>query len=151
MPISKWKGLLALLHPRDDRALKYGRNVAVVSAVMVVLAWVPDIEIERFQVFGFDFKEGGQLSVWGILCVVLLYYFVNFIFTSAVDEALWQHKEDTKELRMLADGQGRIDIQQRAERFGKYRRWFDLYFPIAMFMLAAIAAVWKIAEYWPSN
>ena len=71
--------------PLSDRALKHGRNVMATSGVIVVLAWVPEIDVEKFKPFGFEISSGGALSIWGVLCAVLVYYFASFIFDSCID------------------------------------------------------------------
>ena len=38
----------------------------VAAGVILVLAYVPGIEIQKFSPLGFDFSEGGELSVWGL-------------------------------------------------------------------------------------
>ena len=60
-----------------------------VAGVIVVLAWVPYIEITSFKPLGFDIKEGGELSVWGILATILVYYAIRFGCECLVDYSGW--------------------------------------------------------------
>jgi len=74
-----------------DRTQKFGRNATATSAVILVLAWVPGIDIEQFKPFGLEFtKESGSLlSVWCLLAVILIYYVVRFSVDLWVDFLEW--------------------------------------------------------------
>ena len=75
--------------PLSDRTLAHGRNVMAAASVILILAWVPHIEIKSFKPLGFDFREGGELSVWGILAVVLVYYAIRSIYEYSADYSGW--------------------------------------------------------------
>ena len=49
--------------PLSDRPLKYGRNVMWLSSVILVLAYVPYVELNKFQPLGFDLSEGGEIAL----------------------------------------------------------------------------------------
>ena len=59
------------------------------ASVILVLAWVPYIEITSFKPLGFEIKEGGELSVWGILASILVYYAIRFGCECLVDYRGW--------------------------------------------------------------
>ncbi len=50
------------------------------ASVILVLAYVPYIDVKSFSPLGFDFREGGELSVWAILAGVLVYYGIRFSY-----------------------------------------------------------------------
>ncbi len=60
------------------------------AGVILVLAYVPYIRIEKFAPLGFDFSEGGELSVWGLLTTVLVYYAIRFCADCWVDYKGWR-------------------------------------------------------------
>ncbi len=76
--------------PLSDRTLAHGRNVMAAASVILVLAWVPYIEITRFKPLEFDIKEGGELSVWGILASILVYYAIRFCADCWTDYSGWK-------------------------------------------------------------
>ncbi len=77
--------------PLSDRPLKYGRNVMWLSSVILVLAYVPYVEVNKFEPLGFDLSEGGEISVWGILGAVLIYYALQFYVAGVLDFRVWYH------------------------------------------------------------
>jgi len=74
-----------------DRTQKFGRIAMATSAVILVLAWVPGINIEQFKPLGFDFSaaRGSMFSVWCLLAGILVYYFVRFCVDLWVDFLEW--------------------------------------------------------------
>lgn len=147
--------------PLSDRALKYGRNVMATSGVIVVLAWVPEIDVERFQPFGFDVSVGGALSIWGVLCAVLVYYFASFIFDSCIDIPAWRREREVDLTQLqrafaakrdaVSGDHASVIHNQRGLRYSRWRMWFDIGAPTAMFIAAMTAAIARIAELWPSG
>ena len=77
--------------PLSDRPLKYGRNVMWLSSVILVLAYVPYVELNKFQPLGFDLSEGGEIAIWGILGAVLIYYALQFYVAGGLDFRVWYH------------------------------------------------------------
>ena len=76
--------------PVSDRTLVHGRNVMAIAGVLIVLAYVPGIEIEKFKPFGFQFDTDSLLSAWGLLAVVLFYYTTRFIVDCSVEWLPWR-------------------------------------------------------------
>ena len=77
--------------PLSDRPLKYSRNVMWLSSVILVLAYVPYIEIDKFQPLGLNLSEGGETAIWGILGAVLIYYALQFYVAGVLDFRVWHH------------------------------------------------------------
>lgn len=153
--------------PLSDRTLKYGRNVMATAGVVIVLAWVPEIDVGRFHPFGFDFLTGGKLSAWSVLCAVLVYYFGSFGFAAAIDIPEW-HRQQAGELSRLTQNlaamrassrEGNENARQSAAasvrtqrvlRFTRWRLWWlDLGLPAAMFVAALSATISRLAALWP--
>ena len=61
----------------------------VAAGIILVLAWFPYIEITSFKPLGFDIKKGGELSVWSILAIVLVYYALRFCADCWMDYTGW--------------------------------------------------------------
>lgn len=148
----------------SDRTLKYGRNVMATAGAMMVLAWVPEINIERFEPFGLIVSPGGAFSIWGVLCAVLIYYFANFALGAWGDNPSWRRNRET-ELAHLDEllGLHRPDPGpfiptsesgrrgRRQLRYGRWRLGADVGVPCAMFLAALWAAVSRLAALWPSG
>lgn len=143
--------------PLSDRTLKYGRNVMATSGVIVVLAWVPGIEIDRFKPFGFDFSDGGALAFWCVLFVVMFYYFISFVIGAAINIHLWMSDPGGLKVKWAegADkkpiiGAGFVRaVSLRDVRFTNWRMWFDVGTPTVMLIAAMVAAVPRIVDLWP--
>ena len=113
-----------------------------VAGVIVVLAWVPYIEIRSFKPLGFDIKEGGELSVWGILAGVLVYYAIRFSADCYIDYKGWI---DTYGGQVSASPGGTA----RSKPFNQHVRRLRMKFwvwdvaPPALMFLAALGAVYQ--------
>ncbi len=122
----------------------------VVAGVILVLAWVPYIEIKSFRPLGFDFNEGGELSVWGILAGVLVYYAIRFGLDCWVDYTGWRDMYRT----VLADPPEVLRSEHHFARHAKRLRmrfWLlDVAPPALMFLFALVAAVQQVVPLvWP--
>ena len=142
--------------PLSDRALKYGRNVMATSGVIVVLAWVPEIDVEKFKPFGFEISSGGALSIWGVLCAVLVYYFASFIFDSCIDIPVWrdEQKANLVLLRRVKEGLSHNPDELSAVKSTQHtlwRLWVDLGAPTGLFIAAMTAAILRIVDLWPTG
>ncbi len=124
--------------PLSDRTHAHGRNVMAVAGVIVVLAWVPYIEITSFEPLGFDINEGGELSVWGILAVVLFYYAIRFGVECRVDYTGWI---DTYRKSLAGGGSTTREFanNRHVRRLKRKFLWLDVAPPAAMFLAALIA------------
>ena len=136
--------------PLSDRTLAHGRNVMAAAGVILVLAYVPYIQIKNFAPLGFDFKEGGEMSVWSLLAAVLVYYATRFGVECRVDYSGWR---DTYRGHFgTPPGE-----PSQAELFNRHARrlnrkfWFlDVAPPGLMFLAALVAAYQQLAPLvWP--
>ncbi len=120
------------------------------ASVILVLAYVPDIEIKSFSPLGFNFNEGGELSVWGILAAILVYYAIRFGFDCWVDYTGWID-EFQKSLRVPSDKPRADYIFSRHARRLNRKFWFmDVAPPALMFLLALLATIQQVAPLvWP--
>ncbi len=115
------------------------------ASVILVLAWVPYIEIKSFKPLGFDFNEGGELSVWGILAVVLVYYAVRSCYEYWMDYNGWM---DTYRVWLgIAAGTANYDKAHiRHVRRLKRKFWFmDVAPPALMFPFVLVATYQQLA------
>ncbi len=113
-----------------------------VAGVILVLAWVPYIEITSFKPLGFDIKEGGQLSVWGILASILGYYAIRFGYECWADYTGWI--DSYREWLTVATSENR----PHASHVRRLRRKFwilDVAPPALMFLLALLATYQQVA------
>ncbi len=138
--------------PLADRALIHGRNVMAAASVILVLAWVPHIEITSFEPLGFDIKEGGELSVWGLLAAVLIYYAIRFGYECWADYTGW--KDSYQEA--LADPPQVLRSENPFARHAKRLRmkfWvLDVAPPAVMFLVALVATYQQVAPlFWASD
>ena len=115
------------------------------ASVILVLAYVPDIEIKSFSPLGFDFNEGGELSVWGILASILVYYAIRFYADCCTDYTGWR---DTYKgiLKLSHDNEIRKKVHS-CHVFRLNRRFWglDVAPPAVMFLFALIAAAQQVA------
>ena len=140
-----------MANPKDipplgsERTLKYGRNVLAVGCVILVLAWVPHIEIDKFLPLGFDIASGGELSVWGLLGTVLVYYGFRFFVDCRIDVLAWYETYgETRPIRN-PDLPGRRHKQRLRKRF-----WFlDVAPPVLIFVSALLAVITQMWDLWP--
>ena len=121
-----------------------------VAGVIVVLAWVPYIEIKSFSPLGFDFNEGGELSVWGLLAAVLIYYAIRFGYECWADYTGWRDMYRT----VLADPPEVLRSERHFARHAKRLRmrfWLlDVAPPALMFLAALFAMYQQVAPLvWP--
>ncbi len=71
----------------QEQTHKYGRNLTAAAGVILVLAWVPGIEVSEFEPFGFVIGDvpGGELSIWCLLTGIFVYYFIRFSVSLRID------------------------------------------------------------------
>lgn len=120
-----------------------------VASVIVVLAWVPNIEITSFKPLGFDIKEGGELSVWGILAGVLVYYAIRFGVECRVDYTGWI---DTYRKSLAGGGSTTLDYanNRHVRRLNKKFWVLDVAPPAVMFLVALVATNQQVTPLvWP--
>ncbi len=123
-----------------------------VASVIVVLAWVPYIEITSFKPLGFDIKEDGELSVWGILASILVYYAIRFCADCWTDYNGWR---DTYLGHFRTPpgphSQDELLISHARRLNRKFWVW-DVALPVLMFLTALVATVQQVAPLvWPPN
>jgi hypothetical protein len=145
----------------SDRTLKYGRNVMVTAGTMIVLAWVPEINIEKFEPFGLIISPGSAFSIWGVLSAVLIYYFANFTFGACAEipsrgrqrETELEHLDGLLGLHRPDTGHGPEAGRRgrRQSRYGRWRIWADVGVPCVMFLAALGAAISRLAALWPTG
>ena len=114
-----------------------------VAGVIMVLAWVPYIEITSFKPLGFDIKQGGELSVWGILAVVLVYYACRFGVDCWTDYSGWID-EYRGSLSVPPEKPRSEHVYNRHARRLKRKFWFMDVAPL-MFLPAVFAAYQQAA------
>ena len=125
----------------SDRTLAHGRNVMAAAGVILVLAWVPNIEIRNFEPLGFKIKEDGELSIWGLLAGVLVYYAVRFGYECFVDYIGWM---ETQQAEFHANPPDNPDRRHAVRLRGKF--WgVDVLLPALMFLAALVATVQQFA------
>ncbi len=132
--------------PLSDRTLKYGRNVLAISGTIIVLAWVPDIDIQDFEPLGFVINEGGAKSMWGILIVVLSYYFFQLIIGAWHDFKEWTGANSFR-LRYIAissDNKDTISTRRHVAALTRRALGLDIVFPLIAFIFALVAAITEI-------
>lgn len=145
--------------PLTDRTLKYGRNVIAISSVIIVLAFVPNIELDGFRPFGLKISEDGERSIWGVLGIVLIYYAFSFGVAAVIDVRAWKWAnisaltEMDKDRRLI---RGHVRANQKPHELttmrSDYRQqfgdlhdyllrlwWLDIGVPVVMFVIAIIA------------
>ncbi len=115
------------------------------ASVIVVLAWVPHIEIKKFEPLGFDFSEGGELSVWGLLVAVLVYYAIRFSADCWTDYNGWRGMY-RKSLNLAPDDANYGNVTNRHVRRLNRKCWgLDVTPPALMFVAALAAAYQQVA------
>ena len=124
--------------PLSDRTLAHGRNTMAAAGVILVLAWVPGIEITDFEPLGFDISDGQELSIWFILAGLLVYYATRFGFDCWVDYSGWI---DT--YKKAANAHPTSDVFNRHARRLKAKYWFLDVAPPAIMLLAALGATFQ--------
>ena len=114
------------------------------AGVILVLAYVPYIEIKSFSPLGFDFREGGELSVWGILAVLLVYYAFRFSCDCWVDYTGWMDTHRAYLAMARKEPPGDYVYKSHVQRlFWKF--WLlDVAPPALMFLAALVAAVQQV-------
>ncbi|MCH8113735.1 MAG: hypothetical protein IH905_17585 [Proteobacteria bacterium] len=134
--------------PLSDRSLAHGRNVMAAASVILVLAYVPDIEIKSFSPLGFDFNEGGELSVWGLLAAVLVYYAIRFGADCWTDYNGWI--DTYREYVAVRVGQPPRDhaYNLHARRLNRKFWGLDVTPPALMFLAAMFAAYQQVGALW---
>ncbi len=138
--------------PLSDRTLKYGRNVLAVSAVILVLAYVPYIDVETFKPLGFDPAQGGAMSVWGILAGMLVYYGLQFVFGCRIEYLAWIRSYIPMNQFGKRGFKSGMPGDHREKLVASHRRfwWLDLGLPGVCLLAALPTACWRTYQLWPS-
>ena len=149
----------------QERAQKYGRNVTIAAGTILVLAWVPGIDIDKFKPLGFDISESpsAELSFWCILFGVLAFYFVRFSISLRIDyldhkthmTAHFSARRNMRSQRRTAIEHSDADDLADAKAKLSTTRWnhneicqfyiLDAGLPVGLFVLAAVATVMQIS------
>jgi hypothetical protein len=143
--------------PLDERALKYGRNVLIVGCITLTLAFVPYIEVSKFKPFGFDLSQSGEVSVWGLLAIVLIYYSAHFWIACRMEYKAWTADYGGKVRYKPTPHKGipgAKDTNQRNYRttFFMKRFWFlDFGLPTTVGILGVCTAIYNVASLWPTQ
>jgi hypothetical protein len=124
--------------PLTERTLVHGRNVMAIAGIMMVLAWVPGIEVREFHPLGFTFDDGSMLSAWCLLVGVLAYYVARFFNDWTIDLYAWAGTY-LEPLIIRGDGTEThiMYLYRRAKRF-------DIGIPILMAVGGMFAGGYKI-------
>ena len=115
------------------------------ASVILVLAYVPDIEIKSFSPLGFDFDEGGELSVWGLLAAVLVYYAIRFGADCWTDYSGW--KDTYRKAIAVPSDASRFEytFNRHARRLNRKFWFWDVTTPAIMCLFALVATYQQVA------
>lgn len=127
--------------PLLDRSLKYGRNVLAVSSTILVLAWVPNIDICDFSPLGFKVTGEGALSLWGILTAVLGYYLIHFVVGCMIDFKMWTGSNG---FIFWAGNNGPTSPIYHIAVMTRHALILDIFIPIATFLAAEYAVISRV-------
>ncbi len=119
-----------------------------VSGVMIVLAWVPGVALRNFGPISFDFAKGGEIAIWGILWVVLVYYAARFGADCWTDYRGW--RDTYRGSLNVASGEippERV-FNRHARRLDRKFWFWDVAIPALMFLAALIAAGQQVRALW---
>ena len=132
--------------PRSSQEfnLVHGRNVMAAASVILVLAYVPDIEIKNFSPLGFDFNEGGELSVWGLLAGVLVYYAIRSGCEYWTDYKGWKDTYRKSLTNPPTSPRSSQEFNLHARRLNRKFLFLDVAPPAVMFLLALVATVQQV-------
>lgn len=126
------------------RTMVHGRNLMAIAGALVVLAWLPGVEVKDFHPFGFTFDGRSLLSFWSLITFVLFYYAVRFVVDAWTDFKPWMDVFRGQVIRSKSEG-GQGVHQQNADRQAMriYRRfvWLDFALPMAFFCIGLVAAI----------
>lgn len=114
-----------------------------IAGVMMVLAWVPGIDVDKFEPLGFVFDGKGQLSAWGLFAAVLAYYAVRFAVDCWTDIVPWYaiHRGNiTQAIKGTASDGPKRRCAAHALRLHRRMWWLDIGVPAAMAVLGEAAA-----------
>jgi hypothetical protein len=75
-----------------ERTLKYGRNVMVAAAPILVFYHLDAVNIKDFKPFGFEIKSENEFWIWALLLGVLVYYGARFLGLAWPDYVFWRSK-----------------------------------------------------------
>lgn len=139
--------------PLSDRTLKYGRNVMAVSGVILALSWIPHIKVGEFSPFGLKLPEGGEIYIWSILGIVLVYYAVQFGVAGVLDYRAWHHTNTpifdlrTPQHPVRQEESRALLAKARGHRVSVFLRFLilDVAFPAVMFLAALDATYQQVA------
>jgi len=115
--------------------------MAAAGAIMV-LAWVPGIDIEAFNPLGFKIKDA-ELPVWGLLFGVLLYYTVRFTVDCITEMTNWYGYYNDGIVNVKIKGNKALE-NLIARRLDTRAKWWDIGLPLAMAAGGIIAGGIKI-------
>ncbi len=73
-----------------ERTLKYGRNLMAIAVPIVVFYFVPLVDLAKSRPFNFEIKQGGEIYIWGLFLVLLVYYGARFSGLAIPDFLQWQ-------------------------------------------------------------
>lgn len=73
-----------------ERTLKFGRNLMVAAVTIVVFAFVPVVDLAKSRPFNFEIGEGGEIWIWILLAVLLVYYGARFFALAVLDFRQWK-------------------------------------------------------------
>lgn len=125
--------------PLADRTLVHGRNTMAIAGVILVLAWLPGIEITKFEPFGFKFDVGSEISAWFLLFVAMIYYAARFYKDCHTDLSAWV----SEMIRYEDFGKNSQQYLHALRLRARAWRW-DITPPFILSVLATIAAVFEI-------
>ena len=114
------------------------------AGVILVLAYVPNIQIKNFAPLGFDFNKGGELSVWGLLAAVLVYYAIRFGADCWTDYSGW--KDTYRKSLTIPPTAPRAshEFNRHARRLHRKFWVFDVAPPVLMCLPAMFAAYQQV-------
>ena len=118
------------------------------AGVILVLAYVPGIEIKKFSPLGFDFSEGGELSVWGLLAAVLVYYAIRFVADCWTEYNGWRDTYGGNLTVSPTKARSSQVYNRHAQRLKKRFWGFDVAPPALMFPAAMVAAYQQVDTLW---
>ncbi len=74
----------------SERTLKYGRNLMAAAVPIIVFDFVPMIKLEGPRPLNFKIEAGGEIWIWRILLVLLVYYGIRFFGLAIPDFDAWR-------------------------------------------------------------
>jgi len=123
----------------------------IVAGIIIVLAWVPGVEIHKFHPLGFDFEADSQLSAWGLLLTVLIYYIARFGADCWTDYKIWYgtYSGNLREMKTNPGAARTNPASLSAAVLNKHFWFWDFSPPAIMAIIGAIAAITEIKSLIP--